>query len=94
MMILNQKRTHTAVAFYNGADALHANAVSRFMRYRNAVFKWNMIPTGVFYLQKESAIPVIKLHINNTGFLCGGKGLTGVERIFQCIREQHTQITV
>ena len=52
MMILNRKCTHTAVAFHNGADALHANAVFRFMRYRDAVFKWNMIPTGVFYLPK------------------------------------------
>ena len=93
-MILNQKRTHTAVVFHNGADALHANAVSRFMRYRNAVFKWNMIPTGVFYLQKESVVLIVKMHINDAGFFCGGEGLTGVQRIFQCIREQHAQITV
>ena len=93
-MILNQKRTHTTVAFHNRTNTLHANAVSRFMRYRNAIFKWNMIPTGVFYLQKESAIPVIKLHINDTAFLGGGEWLTGVERIFQCIREQHAQIAV
>ena len=93
-MILNQKRTHTTVAFYNGADALHANAVSRFMRYRNAVFKWNMIPTGVFYLQKESAAPFVELHINAAGCSGVGKRLTGMQGIFQRIGEQDAQVSV
>ena len=63
-MILNQKRIQATVAFDDGTDALHANAMTRFVGYRNTVFKGNVIPTGVFHLQKESAILVVKLHIN------------------------------
>ena len=50
MMILNQKRIQATVAFDDGTDALHANAVTRFIGYRNSIFKWNVIPAGVFHL--------------------------------------------
>lgn len=49
-MILNQKRIQATVAFDDGTDALHANTVTRFIGYRNSIFKWNVIPAGVFHL--------------------------------------------
>ena len=81
MMILNQKRIQATIAFDDGTDALHANAVTRFIGYRNSIFKWNVIPAGVFHLQKETSTPVIKLHINDACLFRSGKGLAKSHRI-------------
>lgn len=83
--ILHQKGIHTAVAFHNGTDALHANAMSRFVGHRNSIFKGNLTAAGIFYLQKKMVIFIIKLYINDACFLCSRKRLTGVQCVFQCI---------
>lgn len=50
MIILYQKRIYAPVVFHNVADTLHANAMARFIGYRNSIFKLYIITAGGFNL--------------------------------------------
>ena len=84
-MVLYQEGIDAAISFHNGTDALYANAMPRFVGYGDAIFKKNLLFAGIFHLQKQMVIFMIKLYINDASFRGCSDGLAGVECVFQCI---------
>ena len=94
MVILHQKAAHAVIMFHNGTDALYANAMPLFVGYGDAIFKKNLLFAGIFHLQKQMVIFMIKLYINDACFRGCSDGLAGVERVFQRIGQKNAQIAV
>ena len=78
----------------DGTDALHTDPVPRLIGHGYILFKADRVLTGVCYLQKELAAPLVELHVNGAGCSRGGKRTAGVERVFQRVGEQNAQATV
>ena len=64
--MLDEERIDSFISLYDCANALHTNSVTGLIRYRNSVFKANIVFTGVCHLQKDFAALFIELYLNGT----------------------------
>lgn len=92
--VLHRKAAYTLIPFYDGANALHTNAVPGASGDGDTVLKANILPTVVDDLQKDLSVFLVKLYINSVPCLVLPKLSVSVDGIFQRVGQQYAQIAL